>query len=422
MSPFSDRLLVSAQGAPQKTTLSFAQAIAAAASSPAVKLAEGQLELARQQLAAAAGLVSSSLSTTYTQYAPAGADQTAAQAAASSAATVTLAASLNVVPYGDVADGATRAKWALENAAAALQDAKVQSVLDAATQYLVALRYSQEKTALSAALGVAETALKATQTRLNAGAASSADVLNVQITLSQAQNNVAAVAGEPPVVTLPNLGDKDALLTKRSDVLGAQLAVQAAQQSANAATRSVLPSGGVSARYKTSELTFGAGLSTQTYQPSVSLAYSPSSANPAANPTVAGTARTGLSAQLSLSIPLNSGSGATLAAANIGVQNAQQQLEQTQAQARLELQAAQNQLATARNSLQAARALVTQRRQALATTKTRLGLGLVAPYEVQSAEASLLDAQVQFARLQDNVLLAQLTLLRTLSLNPLEVL
>ena len=262
-------------------------------------------------------------------------------------------------------------------------------------------------------------------------------MLDAQITLSEAQNdlaevalerdqslgalaqtlgvNVAAVSGEPPTVTLPELGDTAARLAGRSDVLSARLAVQAAQLSADAALREVLPSGGVSASYGTSDVTLAAGLTTETYQPSLSVAYDPDGTAAGATGATE-TTRKGLSAQLSVSIPLDSGSGAALAAAETGVQNAEQQLAQVQAQAGLELQAAQTQLTTAQNSLNAAQALVKQRQNSLETTRTRLGLGLVAPYEVQSAEASLLDAQVQFARLQDSVLLAQLNLLQILAL------
>ena len=169
-------------------------------------------------------------------------------------------------------------------------------------------------------------------------------MLDAQITLSQAQNdlaevaleqtqalatlartlgvNVTTVSGEPPTVTLPDLGDTDALLEQRSDILSARLAVQTAQLSADAAVRQVLPSGGVSASYSASDVTLAAGLSTETYQPSLSVGYDPDG-------SVAGTAgatREGLSAQVSLSIPLETGSGAALAAADTSVQNAQQQL------------------------------------------------------------------------------------------------
>ena len=173
------------------TTLSFDQAVAAALDSPAVELAEGQLELAQQRLEAASGLVSGSLSTDYTQtYVPAD------EAATGAFGPLTLTGSLNVIPYGDVADGVTQAKWGVENAEAALGATRRDTVVAVATRYLETLRYAQEERALEAAVNVAQSALDATQTRLEAGAASSADVLDAQITLSEAQNDLAEVALE----------------------------------------------------------------------------------------------------------------------------------------------------------------------------------------------------------------------------------
>ena len=127
------------------TTLSFTQSVSAASESPTVNLAEGQFNLAQQQLEAASGLVSGSLSTDYTQYVPVAADETAT----GDFGAVTLTGSLNVIPYGDVADQVTQAEWTVENAEAALGAAQSQTVLDVATQYLETLRYSQEEQALT---------------------------------------------------------------------------------------------------------------------------------------------------------------------------------------------------------------------------------------------------------------------------------
>ena len=127
------------------------------------------------------------------------------------------------------------------------------------------------------------------------------------------------------------------------------------------------------------------------------------------------------SARVGVSIPLDSGVGAELAVAETAVANAELLLTQTRAQAALELQAAQNQLATTENSLAAGRALVVQRELSLETTRTRLGLGLVPALEVERAEAELLAARVERGRLEDNALLARLILLQTLAISPLEV-
>lgn len=421
--------------AQESGALSFDRAVELSTESPSVQLAEGQLEVARQQLQAASGVVSASLSADYTQsYVPASADSAATSAGDFGA--ITAEASLNVVPYGDGADAVTLAEWNVEEAERTLEDARSDAVVEVAEQYLDALRYSQEEEYYQAAVNVAETALEATQTRLEAGAASEADVLDAEINLSEAQNdlaevaleqdqalatlaqtlnvNVSSVSGEPPSVTLQDLGETEKLLADRSDVASARLDVQEAELTVNANVRDVMPSGSLSAGYRSDGVTVGAGIGTETYQPSLSVAYDPDGSTTEAPD--------GISAQVSVSIPLESGSGATLAAAETSLENARQQLEQVQSQAELELQAAQNQLTTASNSLDSAQALVEQRRQSLETTRTRAELGLVASYEVESAEASLLGAEVDLARLQDNVLLAQLGLLQTLSLDPAEVL
>ena len=119
------------------TTLSFDQAVAAALDSPAVELAEGQLELAQQQFTAASGLVSGSFSTDYIQtYVPAD------EAATGDFGPLTLTGSLNVIPYGDVANGVTQAKWGVENAEAALGATRRDTGVTVATRYLETLRYA----------------------------------------------------------------------------------------------------------------------------------------------------------------------------------------------------------------------------------------------------------------------------------------
>lgn len=433
--------LVNAQPATQVEgvhRLSFEQAVALAADSPAVQIAAGQLTLAQHQLNEASALVSGGLIAGYTQsWTPEVEDAPNA----GSYDPITATANLNVVPYGDAADAALRAEWTVRQAGATLEATRADAVVDVATTYLEALRYSQEKKALEAAVGVAQTALEATRTRLEAGAANDADLLDAQIALSQAQNDLAvvaleedqalavlaqtlgvsvtAVAGEPPNVALPELGDTTARIETRSDVVSARLEVQSAALERSAALRSVLPTGSVGLSYSTTGVELGAGFSTESYQPSFEASYDPDGPPGELMGEASGE---GLSAQLSLSIPLDSSLGATLAVAETAAANAELVLGQTRAQARLELQAARSQLTTSRNSLAAARALVEQRRQSLDTTRTRLSLGLVPTFEVESAEAGLLGAQVQLDRLEDDVLLAQLILLQTLALNPMEVL
>lgn len=418
------------------TQISFDQAVKMVTDSPAVQLAAGQLTLAQHQFGEASAFVSGGLSAGYTRSSGGGGGE-GGPLDAGGLEPITATATFNVVPYGEAADSARQARWGVQLAEAMLEATEAANVVVVVTQYLDALRYSQEEAALIAATEVARTALAAARTRLEVGAANTADLLASEIALSQAQNDlaeialerdqalaslsqtlgvsVAAVEGEPPRITLPDLGDTDARFETRSDVLSARLEVLSAELNRSAALRSVLPTGSAGVGYRDGSVALGAGFGTDTFQPSLEASYDPDGSLD--DPTGAG-----LRAQFSVTIPLDSGSGASLAAAEAAEANARLELEQTLAQADLDLQATQNQLVTTQNSLTAAGALVEQRQQSLETTRTRLELGLVPAYEVESAEASLLGAQVQLKRLEDNVLLAQLILLQTLGMNPLAVL
>ncbi len=423
-----------AQSAP--APLSFAQAVTLAAEGPAVRLAAGQLELARGAFGAASAFVSGELSAGYTRDLTPDAD---GDPGTGDFDPVTASATLNVLPFGDAADAAGEAERAVQEAAAALEAARAAAVVDAATAYLGALRLGQEEDALKAAVGVAETALEATRTRLDVGAASDADRLDAQIVLSGAQNDlaevvleeaqalaalaqtlgvgVAAVGGRPADTVLPDLGDVTARLENRADVVSARLAVEDAALTRAAALRGALPSGSVGLEYGISDVQVGAGFSTASLQPSLEFSYDPDGLPGEPDTPL----EPGLSARVGVSIPLDSGVGANLAVAETALSNAELLLAQTRAQAALELQAAQNQLETTENSLAAGRALVTQRELSLETTRTRLGLGLVPALEVERAEAELLAARVERGRLEDNALLARLVLLQTLAIDPLEV-
>ena len=429
-------LLGMAYAQPSTAPLSFVQAITLAADGPAVRLAAGQLELARGAFGAASASLSGELNAGYTRDLTPDID---GDPGTGDFDPVTASATLNVLPFGDAADAAREAERAVQEAGPALEAARADAVVTAATAYLGALRSGQEAGALEAAVGVAETALEATRTRLEVGAASDADLLDAEIVLSGAQNDlaevvleeaqalaalaqtlgvgVAAVAGRPPDVALPDLGDVTARLENRADIVSARLTVENAVQARAAALRGALPSGSVGLSYGDDDVQVGAGFSTESLQPSLEFSYDPDGL-----PGEPGEpSEPGLSARVGVSIPLDSGVGANLAVVETAVANAELLLEQTRAQAALELQAARNQLETTENSLAAGRALVAQRELSLETTRTRLRLGLVPALEVERAEAELLAARVERGRLEDNALLARLVLLQTLAVNPLEV-
>ncbi len=421
--------LARAQG--EDTPLRFAEALAHVPQSPAVVLAEGQVALAQARLEAASGLVSGSLAAEVSQ-------NIAVDASSENATDIgplTASARLNVIPYGDTADAVTSARYALERAQATLEDTRASTALSVVTQYLTALRATQEAAADGAVLEVAQQALTGRRAQQRSGAATEADVLSAQLDLSDAQNNlstiilerdaalanlsqtlgvgVTAVAGEVPDVTLPELGNVETRVDARSDVQDARLSVAEAQLSADAAGRGVLPSGELSAGYGSSDVSVAASLGTDSYQPELSLSYDPDPVDPSDGNSV--------TLRASLTVPLASSTGAELSAAKGAVAAAEGQLEQVRKQAELEVQSSQNALTTAQSNLAASQALVAQQEASLKTSRERFRLGLVAAYDVEDAAAQLGVAQVNLARLQDAVLLAQLTLLQSLARDPLEV-
>lgn len=412
-------------------SLSFDEALALVPQSPAVVLAEGQVSLAQARLEAASGLVSGTLGAEISQSVAAD----AGGLTATDIGPLTASARFNVVPYGDAADTVTTARYALERARATLEDTRTSTSVDVVTQYLSALRATQEAAADKAVLTVAQQALLGTQAQQRAGAATETDVLSAEIDVSDAQNDVAevtlaqnaalaglsqalgvsiaAVTGEPPAAPLPAMGDGQALIESRSDVQDALLSVAEAQLNADAALRGVLPSGELSAGYGSSNVMVSASIGTETYQPALGLSYDPDASEPSTGNS--------MTLRASVSVPLASSTGAALTAANGAVEAAEGQLELIRNQAQLELQSAQNALTTAQNSLASSQVLVEQRQASLATSRERLSLGLVAEYDVQDAEAQLRVAQVDLARLGDSVLLAKLELLQVLARDPLEV-
>lgn len=420
---------VLAQG--ETGSLSFREALGLVPQSPAVVLAEGQVKLAQARLEAASGLVSATLSAEVSQSVAVGGGGTSA----TDVGPLTATASFNVVPYGNTADAVTSARYALERGQATLEDTRASTGVAVVTQYLSVLRATQEEAADRVVLGVAQQALSGRRVQQQAGAATDADVLSAELSVSEAQNDLAevalvrdaalaslsqtlavsvtAVADEPPSVVFPKIGNTASSTEARSDVRDARLSVAEAQLSANGTLRSVLPSGELSAGYGSSNVAIAASLGTETYQPALNLSYDPDPIEPGAGNS--------LTLRASFTVPLASSTGAELAAASGALGAAEGLLEQTRTQARLEVQSAQNALKTAQNNLASSQALVAQRQASLETSRERLRLGLIAAYDVQDAEAQLRVAQVDLLRLEDSVLLVQLELLRVLARNPLEV-
>lgn len=109
---------------------SFLQAVTLAEGGPAVRLAAGQLELARGELGAASAFVSGELSAGYARNLTPEAGE---DFGAGDFDPVTARATLNVLPFGDAADAAREAERAVRAAESALEAARADAVVAAST-------------------------------------------------------------------------------------------------------------------------------------------------------------------------------------------------------------------------------------------------------------------------------------------------
>lgn len=429
--------LMQAQQAP--SALNFQQALQLAQKSPKVQLAQLKLEQAQRQLTIASSPVSAAVSSGYS-YGTAGGD----------VSPISLSASLNVIPYGPAAERVQQARWAVQQARLDAQTARATALTTVAQDYLGALRAAQNETLQTRAVKLAQQSLNVAKAQRQAGTATSADVLQAQITLQTAQNDLAtatrtyqqalgtlsldlgrevkAVAGEPGASTNPPGADLDgealdARLEQRSDVYSAKIAALEAQQSAADTLRNNLPSATLSTGYSTAsanaQFKTGASLSTgggSAFQPTISLSYDPDyhtqgAVGPQQNFQVG----------ISLSVPLDPSLPATLEASKLTVQGSQLAAKSALAQARLEVQTDRNALAAAQASATQSQALLTQSQQSAADAQAQYKLGLLTRLQVQQALQAEAEAKLNLAKAQDQVLLARMALAQALALDPLEV-
>ncbi len=465
--------------------VTFARALALALESPAVALAETNLDFARRQLEVVASPLAAELSGGYTRTRGALESPVFPEAESLSESgldPLALTATLNVVPFGPRYDNAQRARWSVLQAESAARDARADALLDASGRYLAALRAGQTVALRRAEADQAAESLTATRTRREAGAANDLEVAQAEVALSQAQSDlaeaqrsevqalsalsltlgvpVAAVAGEPganrtvgDVVaggqdgSVQNASSESLLqgenvqdaastvsteenpsadvLAARSDVQNAQLNVLEQELTAQATLRDNLPNGSLSLGYtrnvNTRALQVGAAYST-----SGPNGYQPAlsfSYDPNAQSLLAEaeSRANNVSVNLSVSVPLDVRLSAALRAARLNVDASRMQAERVVELARLEVTGAQDSVAAASASLEVAQNLLEQSRAALEATQSRFDLGLISPLELSQARIDAAEAELTYARAEDALLSARLELARALALDPLEV-
>lgn len=413
-------------------SLSFAQALKAVLQAPAVATASADLAIANSRLAARQAAVHASVSVGSSANLALAGDTTIS-------ASVSGSATFDVLPYGPSQDALERAQASVARASATLADTTRSTRVSVATEYLTALRASQEVALQQEALTLADANLQAAQARNQAGAASDADVLSAQIDVASATDDLAtakrdarkalaalsqtlgiqvtAVAGDPAVSLDTSRLAANATLDDRSDVVGATLDVASAELDLQAARRDAGISASATLSFATSTNDAGITLSTS---------FDTSTLQPSAGATLTvganGSASTSLGASVGVTIPLDSSSGATLRAYQQAVTVAEQQLTSTRNAAAVEIADARRNLQGEQAQLELQTQLVAQADATLTRTKVRYDLGLVSVLDVQNASLTLHQAQLARDRADDATLVAGLQLAQSMAIDPMELL
>jgi outer membrane protein len=431
-----------------QTPLSFSQALELSQRSPSVVLAQGQRDLAQKQLEVTRGTFSGQFSAGYTQTwgearatLPDGSEETT-DLNDGSLSPFELSGTFNVVPFGPKADEIQKAMWGLERAELNLRDAQATAVINTAQSYLTALRATQETDLKTFSVEVAAQQLEANRVRRESGAATDQQVLQAEIALGQAQNELAtaqrlglqslaalsnqlgvpveSVSGEAPAVTEPAALDINQQLLQRADVQQALRAVQEAELNAASTTRQYLPSGSLSITFaateETRQFSAGVGYDTKSYQPNASLSYDPSFPQGAD-----GSSSNTFSINVGATVPLESSLAPALEAARLTIEQSRQQAEQTQELASLEITNAERQLVAARSGVELSQQLLGGSQVTYDNTKERFDLGLIIELDVLTAEEALRESQLNLARARDSYLNALLQYVHSLAVNPMEV-
>ena len=422
-------------------TLTFAETVALAARSPAVRSAAQNAELARRGRDIDRSPLSLSLSSGVRG--STGSVSNAVEATETGVAfdPVTLAATLNVVPVGPNATAAERMDAAVMIAETAYADVLEDTLLSAVEQHLSALRNADEERVLREQVEVARFALSGVQARLRAGAAGEAEVLAAQLALAGAESDLATtlregaedlgtltltlgvdvgkVQGPVPVGAALEPFDLEAQLGRRGDVRAAILAVREAELAAADARFGTLPTGTLGVGYIRSAggqgVALGASIGSESgFQPQLSASYGPYEDD--------AVTRGAFSASLGVSITLDPATPAVLDTAALRVTQAQAALDNVRALARLEVSTRLRELAAAEASLGLAARQLELSARLLAGVRERFELGLVTPLELKQAEGAQLEARLAQDVAQDAVLLARLRLARALAFTVQDVL
>jgi outer membrane protein TolC len=430
-------LLMLGTGAAQ--TLSYQETLDALVSSPRLRLAQGQVELAERQLAVSGSVLRTSISgglsrTWGTRSGPDGAEDVSLTE--TTIAPLSVVAALNVIPYGPRFEATLRASWQLDRARLSLRDEWFGLIIELTESFQNAVASQLTAEVRRSALVLAELQLAATQARFDAGAATASDLQTATLARQQAEQELLD-AERQAVQTLASLslllGQRvegvrgavlsDGRLMNRSDVIGSQLQLEDAELTRSSTLRENLPSGRLQAQLQrtTEDNSIALGASygiggTESYQPNLSLSFNPDPSN-----VIPGTRSQSFTVGVEFTIPLDTALPDALEAARLSLAQAELQLEQTLALARLELENRQLQLEGARANLELAEQVLAQRQASLSVSQERFALGVISQLEVAQTELSVREAELTVMQAANGMRLAAMQLARSLAINPLEV-
>lgn len=431
-------------------SLNLTDTVTLALDGPAVRLARQALATAQARIDIAAAPLSLHLAAGYTGSWSKlhGAGKAVTSDFTGDWSALELRASLNVIPHGPRFDQLQQAEISWQRAAGNLQAVRADAVAGAVRDHLNALRANEELQVLQLAVTEAQLRLEGITTQQQAGAANHASLLEAELALNQAENDLAAArqSSTQTLITLsarlgtpvqavaagglesqphwqPPLEPGAARLAQREDVLNAQLSLREAEISVAATRRDQLPQGSISLGLQTastgSSLQLGASFDTRSFQPGLSLAVDPDSGAPG---LPEGMTRSGASLAIRVEIPLDTAMRPAQQLAALTLASSEAQLQQVIATAMNEISNAQAGLNAASSGRELAGRLLQQAEATYEAAAERFELGLISPVELLSAERRAAENQLRFQRARDSELLARLTLARALALDPMEVL
>ena len=436
--------------------LSFTDALALINTSPAVSLAQLEIELAERQLEVAGSFVQGDLSGGYrqswgeTRFTPENPDlpQQTEDTSGGDWDPIALNLNFNVVPYGPAHEQVVLAQAALARAEANIRDERYRVAAEVTNGFQSARLTRLELDLREAQLELAELTLAEAETRFGVGAATPTELdaarlgvrqaeaarVSTEASLAQILESLAVTLGQPvpgvagelgpvrPEFFNPEFFDTEAALERRSDVLNARLSLLEANINLASTRRQYLPSAGLSLSYNRStegsNLGLGAGYDTRSFQPSASFSLDPDFEPPG---ELENSAATSFSLGLSATVPLDVAVGSALTAGRLSIERSEQQLDRSRELARLDIKASQLELRSAQRAAELALAVLTNQQTTLETAQARFEAGVISGLELLATRNDTLQAELELRRAENTLRSAAQQLAIALAQNPLEV-